>query len=318
MPRQALPFGLKRYGGNTFDKLHKCGSGCITASQIADLFGEGREGKYALYAHVIGLLDMSPDESELMERGHMLQPVAAKMYQKETGRKTRNIHARVKHPDLDFYASPDVLTVYEDGDGEEEPGEIKVLTYDTYETHWQGGPPKRVLLQHQAQLLLTGAQRGPIICLIDGDYTFRLHHWDVKAHKGVQLNILKRVTQALKEIANHQLPPPDLTHAGDQDALIRLAQGHIQDAIDLDPDIQDQWDLHQRLGKLKSKLEKKRKEAKARIVDALKGHARGKVGDHLIELKKITVEGGFREGYTITKIGAKSLAAIRKRAEKAA
>jgi len=314
MPRQALPYGLKRYGGKTFEKLHASGSRCITASSLPDLFGEGRNGKMGLYAHAMGLLSLDVQESELMERGHMLQSVAAMMFEKNTGRKTRSIHARVKHPEMEFYASPDCLSMNDDSI--EEPGEIKVVTPDVFEAFWGKRPPKKVLIQHQGQLLLTGASRGPIIALEVGDFTFKLHHWDIKAHPSIHATILRKTRKALDDIAANQLPPPDLSNVGDQDAIIALATGKLTDVVQLPPEARHWIDLEQRLGKMKAKIEKRRKAMKAMIVHALGDHAAGQIDDDLVELIKYDVKGGYREGYSATKLGFRSLEKIKKRAGK--
>lgn len=315
MPRRQLPFGLKRYGPGTFEKIHACGSGCITASGIPDLLDEGRYGKFSLFAHIIGLRDMSPDDNELLERGHRLQAVAAEMFADKTGRKTRNIHARVKHPDLSFYASPDMLTASEKGD-HEEPGEIKVVAPEVYEAEWKNGPPRKTLLQHQAQLLLTGATQGPIVALINGDYSFRVEHWQIKAHKGVQRRIERNVANALRQISNRELPPPDLTHPRDQDAVIALASSHLEDVIPLPEDALQWVEMYKRLVKVHGKIERKRKEIKARLIDALQGHRGGVIGDHIVSLLDIEIDPKYHAGYTARKISIKSLAALEKKAKK--
>lgn len=336
MSNYALPLGLIRYAGNTFEKLHAPGSECITASSIPDLFGIGKNGKLALAAHIKGLADMSPKDNNMLRRGHRLQPIAAEMYHEETGRVVKNIHARVKHDSMPLYASPDMLELEEGGfsfpvagtaGGRTQtwrPGEIKVVAEPIFNATWENGPPQRVLIQHQAQLMLTGAPVGPVVALVVGEFDMYVKHWDIEAHAPTQQVIEQEVAGFLAMLKRGELPAPDLANEGDQNALIKLARAELDDVITL-PDEMHYWaTMYQRYGKLERKIEKKRKEAKARLIDSLQGHKGGLIHadpddaeskDRIVQVKRIDMPERHQQAHTQTRIYIKDQARLEKRAK---
>jgi len=336
MSNYALPLGLVRYGKNTFEKLHAPGSECITASSIPDLFGIGKNGKLALAAHIKGLADMSPKNNNMLRRGHRLQPIAAQMYHEETGRVVKNIHARVKHDALAFYASPDMLELEEGGfsfpvagtaGGRTQtwrPGEIKVVAEPIFNATWENGPPQRVLIQHQAQLMLTGAPVGPVVALVVGEFDMYVKHWDIEAHAPTQQVIEKEVAGFLAMLKRNELPAPDLANEGDQNALIKLARAELDDVITLPDEMRDWISLYQDHGAEISRLKKERNEAKARMIHALQGHKGGLIHadpddaeskDQIVQIKRIDVAERFQAAHTQTRIYIKDQAKLEKRAQ---
>ncbi len=277
MANKKLDLGLTRYSGNRFDDLHKAGCGCITASNVPDLFGVGRNGKLALAGHVLGLLPFKNKESAVMKRGKMMQPLIGSWFEEETGRKTKVIHAWRKHPELDYYVSPDALI---DVDKDVvTPAEMKVVAAPVYDMDWEMGPPERVLVQHQAQMHITGAESGPVIALKIGDFSYDINHWNVPANDLMGRLIEDECKAFLELIANRTLPPPDLGNPSDQDALVRLARMTEGTTIELPDECGFLIRRYQRTGLLKSRADKAQKEAKARLIDALDGAEVGYCGD---------------------------------------
>lgn len=338
MSNYKLPLGLTRYGGETFDHLHRSGSGCITASSLPDLLGIGKKGRLALAAHILGLADMSPKQNNLMRRGKILQEVAAEMYAEETGRVVKNIHARIKHDDLPFYASPDILE-HDAASGMPFPvagaakpankpnwraGEIKVVAESVFDADWDGGPPERVLVQHQGQLLLTGASIGPVVALVIGEFDMFIKSWDIAAHGPTQQVIEEEVRDFMAMLARGEMPPPDLAHEGDQAALIKLARAELDDVIDLPEEARAWIDLYQRYGKLKTRIDKKRTDAKARLIHALDGHAGGvlyapeddpEAKDLLVQLKSIEMKERVTKAHRQNRIYVKDHGRVARKAQ---
>lgn len=300
MAKTKLPLGLIRYAGNTFEKLHGPGCMCLTASSVPDLFGLGRNGRLALAGHVMGLYGIEGAETDLTRRGKKFQRPVAEIYEEDHGVRTRLIHAWAKHPDMPFYASPDVLTFPH---VDVLPGEIKNVAKQVYDEQWLAGPPQKVLLQHQAQLKLTGAKVGPVIASAISDFVFDVEHWDVEAHAETQDIIVSEVHEFLELCKAGQLPPPDLSSAQDQEAVIRLANITEGMKVDLPDELLFHVRRYQRAGVIEKRCEKRRTEAKAHLIDALGGAQLGVFkGGETVKVMRIDYQEQLRKPYSATRI----------------
>lgn len=327
-----LPLGLTRYAGNTFDKLHEAGCMCLSASSVPDLFGIGRNGRLALAAHAMGIMPINSADTDLTRRGKRLQAVAAIEYQDEVKQETRTIEAWVKDEHIDLYASPDVLSRKLTAPTPEAPhipigerwlpGEIKVVAKQVFDDDWEAGPPQKVLLQHQTQLKLTGVSYGPIIALSIGDFVFDLDHWDIEAHAETQELIMDEAADFLGLIQKGQLPPPDLSLEKDQEALIKLANVTEGMHVEMPDELLFHVKRYQKAGKIEKRCEKRKKEAKAHLINALGGAQLGTFSTgETVKLNKIDYAEQHRKAYSAVRmnIGKKKEAkATKKNARPAA
>lgn len=299
-----LPLGLTRYAGNKFDDLHNAGCKCITASSVPDLFGCGRNGRMALAAHVMGLIPFKDSDNDLTRRGHMLQDVVSGWYQDKTGEETKPVHAWVKHPTLKFYASPD--SVIMPRTVEPRPGEVKIVAKQVYDEKWDGGPPDKVLLQHQSQLMLTGARSGPIIAACVGDFDFSLHHVEVEAHEGTQEAIMELVTEFLGYVDAGVMPPPDLADEKDQESVVKMAKIIEGEVTNLSDELLYYVKRYQRSGVIAKECKRRRDEAKAYLVAALNGNEIGFFEDgSSVKLTRIDYAEQHRKAYSVNRMDIK-------------
>ncbi len=291
MAGSRLPLGLTRYAGKRFEQLHDAGCGCITASNIPDLFGVGRNGKLALAAHVLGVMPIEIGETELTRRGKMLQPIVGQWYHEDTGVHTKIIHAWKKHPKHNYYVSPDALCYVDGLEARPRPGEIKVVAEPVFDMDWESNPPNKVLLQHQAQLDITDSDSGPVIACKIGDFRFDIHHWMVERNRLMVELIEDECQQFLDLIGKKELPPPDMGNVKDQDAFIKLAKVMEGMSIQLDDEVGYLIRKYNRSGLLKNLAEKRQKECKARLIEALNGAQYGYCGSKRVEFKIVEMSG---------------------------
>lgn len=303
MANTKLPLGLTRYAGKKFEHLHDAGCMCLTASNVPDLFGLGRNGRMALAAHAMGALPIEVAETGVIMRGKMLQDTVARWYQQKTKTPTRPVHAWIKHPDMEFYASPDVVTTVSKGGfvdfDEHLPGEIKVVAKPTFDEQWEAGPPQKVLLQHQCQLALTVANTGPVIAAVIGDFVFDQEDWDIEAHKETQDLILDEARVFLDMIESGHLPPPDMSSEQDQEAVIKLASVIDGLSIDLPDEMLYHVRRYERAGTMDKAADKMRKAAKAHLIEAMAGAELGVFKNgKTVKLNRINYKEQNRAAYT--------------------
>lgn len=310
MANTKLPLGLTRYAGNKFKQLHDGGCKCLTASNVPDLFGLGRNGRLGLSGHALGIMPIEVKETSVIKRGQRRQELVADWYAEETGYAAKSVHAWVKHPDMDLYASPDVLRARWDtvegrfpADKDIHPGEIKVVAESVFDDQWVAGPPQKVLLQHQTQLALTGASTGPVIAEQLGEFVDELHHWEVDAHKDTQEIVISEAWEFLTMVAAGELPEPDLSSEQDQNALIRMATVTEGMKVDLPDELLFHVKRYQRSGVIQKRCDKRRTEAKARLLDALGGAELGVFADgQTVKFTKIEYKEQTRKAYSAVRM----------------
>ena len=225
---RTLPFGLKRYRPGIFEKLHACGSGIVTASQVPALFNESRfAGRFATLAHIKGLSPLESFGNEaLMERGLRLEKVACEMVSEDKGWRVHQAKAWKAHDRIErLAASPDAVCWDNDdnplGDHGNHPGigEIKVVADMIWSQRWQEGPPLDVELQHQTQFACTGATWGFIAALVVGTFRWDLIVYETKPRADVIAILEAEVETALAKLDEGDLGAPD-----EHKASIRAAQ----------------------------------------------------------------------------------------------
>lgn len=166
-----------------------------------------------------GELDPASMESDpLIRLGHGIEPVLAKLYTEETGRKVHNVNITQEHPDLDWMiAHPDRRIV---ADGVRRGLEIKMRV------HGEGwGPPGTdqipddVLLQVQHYMEVTGFDLWDVIVLIGGS-TIRIYTVPRDREMGARLIDIEG--EFMHRIATDNPPDLDFEHRTTQRLITAL------------------------------------------------------------------------------------------------
>ena len=205
-----LPLRLTPYTDESFRLMHAAGSGMISASNIAALFGRSRwTSRFAYMAHVMGKVPMPEVGGAHIERGKRLEKVVVEMVAEDKGWRVENVRAWAEHPAVTgLYASPDGVAWRPD---REDPGVLELKTVDAliFEREWLGGVPLDIELQHQTQLACTGAKWGAIAILILGIGRFDLVVYETEPHAGTIRAIEREAREALRMVAAGEMPPAD-------------------------------------------------------------------------------------------------------------
>jgi predicted phage-related endonuclease len=224
--------GLVNYMPGMFDRIHRCGSGDITASNVAALLGVGKyAGRYALAAHVSGRHPLPDADNARTRMGRWLEPVAATMLANETGLRVEPLKAYARCKRLPkLVASPDTL-IWEE-DGSIAIGELKLVHEQVFEREWLDGPPIHHQVQHQTQFGATGAKTGRIGALVWGiSRGMELIAYPTEPNPKAIALIEREAKALLDQLAAGEMPEPD-PHPSSIEALHalypELAPGKVQ------------------------------------------------------------------------------------------
>lgn len=213
-----LPFGLRRYRSGEFQRVHAAGSGIITASNVAALFGQSRfASRFSYMAHLLGRAAIEIPDSELLRRGRMFEAPALAMMAEDAGwpetvHLGSRAHSYARHPAISrFIASPDALA-WDDQRHEVLIGEVKIVGELQYERDWldTGQPPIDIWLQHQAQYACCpGATRGFIGVLVIGSFRADPIIYPTERHERTVRHIESAVLETLAAVERGELPHAD-------------------------------------------------------------------------------------------------------------
>lgn len=182
----------------------------IGSSEIAAVVGmDPRRSQLSLFLEKTGAIQ--PDdlsEVEAIKWGHLLEPVIGAEFSRMTGRAVRRSSPRrytvlrsKEHPwataSLDFWTR-------EDG-REEHPLEIKNVNAYLGED-WLNGTPDYYLAQVHLQMLVTGAPRATICCLLGGN---RLLWCDVPRDETLVRKLVFNGSVFWERIVQRNPPDPD-------------------------------------------------------------------------------------------------------------
>lgn len=120
--------------------------------------------------------------------------------------KLRKNKALFVHRQLPFGGTPDFISL-PDAEGRiAECWQAKCLHPKAFRRHWIDGPPEHVLLQHQAECLLTGARKGGVVALVrDTDWT--TIPFDIEPHEGVMRAIADAISDFAGWVEERKAPP---------------------------------------------------------------------------------------------------------------
>lgn len=182
----------------------------IGSSEIAAVVGmDPRRSPLSLFLEKTGAIQ--PDdlsEIEAIKWGHLLEPVIGAEFSRMTGRAVRRSSSKrytvlrsKEHPWAT--ASLDFWTTYEDRN--EHPLEIKNVNAYLGED-WLNGTPDYYLAQVHLQMLVTGAQRATICCLLGGN---RLLWCDVPRDETLIRKIAFNGSVFWERVQQRNPPDPD-------------------------------------------------------------------------------------------------------------
>lgn len=202
----------------------------IGGSEIYELLNEKQYGRGCSRALGYRKLDITPDYPEqldeaLMKRGHILEPVAAAMYEEETGRKMRRAPSDPitglpkvqRHPGFPW-AGVHVDRIVLTGSGFTEPKDYMVRDTGSAEIKSRGeGPWWRVMkdglfpgdiLQIQHAMFVKNHSWGPFI-MVGLFGSMPLKHFDVQRDEGA-IDMIKREGEKFASYVwgKEELPPP--------------------------------------------------------------------------------------------------------------
>jgi len=178
---------------------------------------------FVVYLDKRGELDEEP-ENPAMEWGRRLEdPIAAK-FADDTGLEVAKPTVMYRHPEHPFMlCSPDRLV-----------GDVALLEIKTSALRhdWRDGPPERVLVQGQHQLLVTGRERVHFACLLDGRY---YDTWTFERDEDTIALLVEIETRFWQRVLDGDPPPVD----GHQSTTTALAQLYAFSERDLEVDLPD-------------------------------------------------------------------------------
>lgn len=181
----------------------------LGASDIPSLLGCGFLTPAEVWAQKRGLpIPESIDNVERVRWGNVMEPITIQEYSQPyySGRPaTRSgvMYRSIEHTWLT--ATLDATT--EHPEHGTIPLEVKGLDAFRAET-WQDGPPERVYMQVQTQMLVTGAPCATVACTIGGN---RLVWCDVERDAGAIARIIAAGSRFWPLVESGEMPPPDST-----------------------------------------------------------------------------------------------------------
>lgn len=152
------------------------------------------------------------DVTPFMERGRVLEPVAAELYAEKTGRKVRRMALR-RHPEHPFLlASVDRQIIA--GTGKDEwltdetaACELKVLGWRSFARIRKEGLPEYIVLQGEMESLVTGYPFTSFGILHPDSWRFL--PFDVEADAGLQEMIINEAGEWWEQFVVQDVPPPE-------------------------------------------------------------------------------------------------------------
>jgi putative phage-type endonuclease len=243
----------------------------IGASEIGAVIGmDHRSSPLKLFLEKTGALppeDLS--EVEMVEWGHILEPVIAEQYRKRTGRIVRRGRSR-KYCVLRSNEHPWALASLDFWTGENEndlwPLEIK-NAHQFRADDWLNGTPDYHIAQLHQQMVVTGARKGTSACLLGGN---RLLWCDVARDEVLIRKIQVQGAKFWERVERRDPPPPDGTTAT-TDALKRLYPNSNGETVVLPAVLEDRIYEWRRL--------KDEQSARKKQIDAIENEIKATMGE---------------------------------------
>lgn len=173
----------------------------IGASEMPIVIGL-RPGRLALWSEKTGKSERPDLDGEWIEWGHRLEPIIIDAFAERTGWRTRrngNLMRSIEHP----WALA-TLDAEVEVEGTWYPLEIKT-TSTLRMADWENGAPEDYVIQVHQQMLVTGATRAYIACLIGGQRLV----WDlVERDEQIIRKIIAYGDEFWYHYVQRDIPPP--------------------------------------------------------------------------------------------------------------
>lgn len=210
----------------------------IGASEIAAVLGESHWGSaLSVYQEKVTGEQRDLSDVEAVEWGHRLEPLIIDAYADRTKRRTYHSGLLLRSNEHQWaLCTLDGSTVEPP---ETTPWPLEVKTGASWKLDdWADGPPRPYALQLQQQMLVTGAPKATIACLIGGQ---KLVWCDVERDESEIRRIIAAGSALWERIQRRDPPPPDGSEASGR-ALSRLYPTDDGSTVELGRDIADALD----------------------------------------------------------------------------
>lgn len=245
----------------------------IGASEISRVLGVAPASwgtGFQLFAEKVGAVPPADlDDVEAIQWGRLLEPLIVKQYERRTGRvsQARQVLLRsLEHPWA--LATLDGLTT----DYTEEPWPLEVKTASAFiAEEWSDGPPEHYALQVQQQLLVTGAPKATIVCLLGGQ---RMVWADIERDEMQIRRIIHHGAAFWSRVERRDPPEPDASE-GTKRTLAALFPHDTGEVVELPmalAEIVDEWQQAKREAKaLEERIRLAENQIRATLGDASVG-----------------------------------------------
>jgi putative phage-type endonuclease len=223
-------------------------TGGIGASESAAILGLNPwASPMSVWSDKLGLSET--EQTEAMAWGLRLEPIIAKAYAEETGRKIQRWGKLLRSKEIPFLqATPD----YRQRKPNPPVLEIKNVSGRTVE-HWEGGIPEYVQCQVQHQLAVTGHKKATVAALIHGGRPVWL---DIDRDQEFISGVLIPELEKFWAYVEAREPPPADSSPATARALRAMFPHESGETISLEPDFVDLDIRRQRLKEDAALLEK--------------------------------------------------------------
>jgi len=276
------------------DWLEKRTAG-IGASEMAAVMGLSKwRSAYELALEKMGEIPpVDPSDVEAIEWGHKLEPIIIQTFGERTGRLVRpsgQLLRSREHPwaqcTLDAWtlepSEVELLSIEEVAANKARWQPLEAKTHSAYQiADWADGAPEPYFIQVQHQLLVTGASRGAIACLIGGA---RFVWQDIPRDERMIRRIIWHGERFWQRVIDRDPPEPD----GSESAARAIARHYPEDdgsEVVLSEDLACYADEIVRLRAEARTTEAALRASEARIRLAMGAAERGFVADFQITLR---------------------------------
>lgn len=189
--------------------------GILTASDVAAALGlSPYVSPLELWQQKSGY-SPEPEQTEQMEMGLRMEPVILDLYRDRTGRVAKPFQRLCVSKEFPWIgATCDAWTLIE---GDDAPVELKNASTYVAED-WEDGCAEYYLPQVQTQMLVMGARRASVGCLIGGNHFV----WcDVERDDAMIARIVSETRQFMDRVSNGEAPAPDGSESSGRALLAR-------------------------------------------------------------------------------------------------
>jgi putative phage-type endonuclease len=248
----------------------------IGGSDVAALVGaDPKKGPLDLFLEKMGQAKELPEDLPVLERGRMLEPIVAKKYQKDTGRKLVRVKEMLRHPKYPFVVGNVDRGFYLDeirrAAGQLSPLELKTMMVPVFIAAQRDGLPERFGTQLQ-WYMQPGLMESPT-----GAFgVFSAEYWVLIRFDHEADNILQRsLFQAAQTFYNDHIlteKPPSDTGWRVPSALVK-AQTEVIELAET-PELRAAIDAYAEARDLAKTGEDLQKQARGQMIELL-GPSRG-------------------------------------------